>query len=322
MGDGKWITGLRATTPLQGAARRVLTVRLKVIRRYLPLALHHWKDDPEHIHQLRVGTRRAGAALDIFGLCLPKKIYKKARHGLRQLRRAAGLARDWDVFHETLAERQQDVPGPQQPGLDFLAGFGQAQRVAAQAGLESIVAKGHDFERLAVAAIAAVRPPRGHRPPRLLRDLARPWLAGILADLDEVASGDVQEYDRLHMVRILGKRLRYGMEIFAPCFGADFKTDLYPKIAMLQEILGCANDSHVAEQRLADLRELLAAGEAAPWKRFRPGVDGLLGFHRHRLSEQLRHFQHWWRDWRKSGADAALLGMLKPTKGPASAASD
>ena len=35
---------------------------------------------------------RAGAALDIFAICLPPKVYRTARKALRGLRRAAGEA--------------------------------------------------------------------------------------------------------------------------------------------------------------------------------------------------------------------------------------
>src|SRR3712207_1913020 len=102
MADGKWISELTATTPLDDAARRVLTVRLGVVGHYLPLAVREADHDTEHVHQLRVGTRRARAALDLFACCLPDKVYRRARKQLRRLRRAAGAARDWDVFREGL----------------------------------------------------------------------------------------------------------------------------------------------------------------------------------------------------------------------------
>src|SRR4051812_19790464 len=98
MADGKWISDLRCDTPLTDAARRVLTVRLEVVRDHLPLAAPHADEDVEHVHQPRVGPRRAGAALDIFKDCLPDKVYKSTRKRLRRVRRAAGAARDWDVF--------------------------------------------------------------------------------------------------------------------------------------------------------------------------------------------------------------------------------
>src|SRR5262245_46040623 len=83
MADGKWIPDLKATTPLVDAARHVLTVRLDTVRHYLPLALHEADEDTEHVHQLRVGTRRAGAALRIFKPCLPQKEHRAAKRRLR-----------------------------------------------------------------------------------------------------------------------------------------------------------------------------------------------------------------------------------------------
>ena len=63
MAEGKWISDLMATTPLADAARLTLGVRLEVVRDYLQQALHQADKDPEYVHQLRVGTRRAVAAL-------------------------------------------------------------------------------------------------------------------------------------------------------------------------------------------------------------------------------------------------------------------
>src|SRR6516225_12407109 len=120
MAEGKWIHDLTPDTPLPDAARRVLAVRLEVVRDYLPRALHHWEKDPENVHQLRVGTRRAGAAVEIFADCLTEKAYRRARRKLRRIRRAAGEARDWDVFLEDMAEREKHQLEKQRHGLDFL----------------------------------------------------------------------------------------------------------------------------------------------------------------------------------------------------------
>ena len=51
-------------------------------------------------------------------------------------------------------------------------------------------------------------------------------------------------------MRILGKRLRYAMEMFADCFGPAFREELYPAVEQMQEILGRANEqSDVAVTR-------------------------------------------------------------------------
>ena len=110
MADGKWINDLEAGTPLPEAARLVLEVRLRVVADHLPRAMHEADRDPEHVHQLRVATRRADAALRIFRPCLPRKVYKEARRRLRTIRRAAGAARDWDVFLASLAQGRKAEP--------------------------------------------------------------------------------------------------------------------------------------------------------------------------------------------------------------------
>ena len=132
MADGKWISDLHPDTPVADAARHVLTVRLEVVRDCLPPALDRPDEDPEHVHQLRVATRRAGAALRIFAPCLPEKAFKAARKALRRLRRAAGAARDWDVFLESLAQLGWPAADKRRAALDFLTGYAMAQRAAAQ----------------------------------------------------------------------------------------------------------------------------------------------------------------------------------------------
>src|SRR5262245_13887287 len=110
MADGKWIDGLGPKTDTDEAARRVLEVRLQVVRGSLPLAVHDPDRDVEHVHQLRVATRRAGAALRTFERWLPSKTFRKAWKQLRAIRRAAGAARDWDVFVAELLQRRQQGP--------------------------------------------------------------------------------------------------------------------------------------------------------------------------------------------------------------------
>ncbi len=275
MADGKWINELKATTPVVDAARRVLSVRLEVVQECLPHALHDWKDDPEHVHQLRVSTRRAGAALAIFADAVPGKPLKRIKKHLRRLRRAAGHARDWDVLGQGLAERVQNAPIGQRPGLDFLIGIAHAQRVAAQAVLEETGGRGTcELERLIADTIAAVRRPDAADAAHLLGEAARQWLSEILNDLHAAAADNLDQYEHLHQVRILGKRLRYGMEVFAPCFNADFKDRYYPMVVEMQDILGLANDSYVAAGRLVGMRDVLRGSLPAMWNAFAPAWKG------------------------------------------------
>ena len=295
MAVGKWISELKATTPVADAARHVLTVRLEVVRDYLPLALQQADNDPEHVHQLRVGTRRARAALDIFACCLPSKVYKGARKHLRDIRQVAGEARDWDVFLASLTQWAREHARKLWPGLDCLVGYVVAKREAAQLQLEG-AGKNYPFafERFLAETVAAVHKPN-ELGLRTLVDLALPRLTGLLRELEEAASLDLESYEHLHQIRILGKRLRYAMEVFADCFAPAFRVELYPAVEAMQEILGNANDSHVACTRLEALSARLQALAPVEWKRHRPGLEGLLQYHQDRLPQERERFQEWWR---------------------------
>jgi CHAD domain-containing protein len=308
MADGKWIPDLRPDMPLPDTARRVLSVRLQVVRHFLPLAVHEADRDPEYVHQLRVGTRRAAAALRIFRDCLPGKLHKAVRNTLRRVRRAAGAARDWDVFLIDLLARQKKKQAKEKAGSDFLVGYSVSQRIAAQAELEMVGAnQGPELDRLAEEAIAAVRAPTEDGQVVPLVGLARPMLVALLKALEEAAGKDLTDYALLHQVRIAGKRLRYAMEVFADCFAADFRDKLYPMVEEMQEILGRANDSHVAIGRLTALRDRLRRGWAEEWSRLRPGMEGMLRFHQRRLPQERRRFLKWWDRWIKVGSEGLLV---------------
>jgi len=311
MADGKWISDLTATTPLADAARRVLTARLSAIHHYLPLAMRQSSDDPEHVHQLRVSTRRAGAALEIFAQCLPEKDYQRARKTLKRIRRAAGAARDWDVFLGELSAI--DKASGRQPVRDLIVGFAVSRRLAAQGPLE--IASPNfpfDYERFQAETIAAVRKPKDEPELRTLLDLAQPMLTRLLGELHAAASGNLNDYDHLHQVRIIGKRVRYAMEVFVDCFAAAFKAELYPAVEKMQSILGDANDSHVAAGHLTELLHGIRVQRPDDWRRWKPGLEGMIRDHDQRVQLKQAEFIRWWQDWQQSGGESAFAALLKP----------
>jgi CHAD domain-containing protein len=309
MADDKWISGLSGNMPVAAAAWRVLTVRLGVVLDRLPPAVEHADEDVEHVHQLRVGTRRAGAAVRIFADCLPVKLHKRMRRTLRAIRRAAGAARDWDVFLEALAERSARAKAPERPGIDFLLGFGHGQRVCAQ-GYLCAATDGAAEQLQKLVADCAEAAENANRDVTL-RSLAVPRLTELVHELEEAAHGDLSRYEALHQVRILGKQLRYAMELFESCFAPAFRDEMHPEICTMQDILGRANDSHVASQRLEELQARLARTQPDAVEHYRPAIARLQSYHRRRLSEQRRHFVKWWKTWESSGHAAALVGLVR-----------
>ena len=308
MADGKWIHGLQPDMSQAHAARHVLSVRLEVVRDWLPKAAHDADGDPENVHQLRVSTRRADAALRIFRSCLPGRVYRHAR-AIRAIRRAAGAARDWDVFLIDLRERSKQLPPAELPGIDFLAGYALGQRNGVQPELERVEDNQPEtFVEFILATLEEVRAPDDRAE---LMSMARSLLSDLLGKLHEAAAGDLKDYDHLHQVRIAGKRLRYAVEVFAHCFGPSLRERVYLMIEEMQEVLGRANDSHVAVGRLTALRGRLKGWEGT-WERLKPGVEGLLRFHQRRLPQERRRFLKWWEQWCAAEVEAVLAEPAAP----------
>lgn len=252
-GDGKWIEGLTAGIPVAEAARRVLDARLAAIHTHWPAALAP-AGDPEPVHQLRVATRRAAAALRVFADLVPRKAERHLRRSLRKLRRAAGAARDSDVFLLKLRRWTEGRPGAERPGLDLLAGMALSARRDAQADLDAT----DPAETLMVAHLRC-----GKR--ESLGERASAILPGLFAELTDAANDDLDNAHRLHQLRMAGKRLRYALELFVDCYGPDVREQLVPEVESVQDLLGDAHDGHVIAGRLgavlADLDRFAPNGD-------------------------------------------------------------
>lgn len=310
MAGVRWVPDLTAAASATDAARRVLTVRLEAVRDRLGLTLRAADQDPEYIHQLRVSTRRAGAALRIFAPCLPEPIGRKVRRAIRRVRRAAGAARDWDIFllgldHEPFAK------GRHPNAAAFLLGYALGHRSAALAGL---VKAGDDYpfvwDRLVAETLAAVRRPAG--PERILADLALPALLEQVQAFEEAAAESADDVACLHAVRIAGKRLRYAMEIFVDCFEPAFRETLYPTILEAQDLLGRLNDSRITCERLAVFASRPVPGPIGRHKLIRAGIDALRKHHERRLAKERDAFLEWWQRWQEFGGATTLHALRKP----------
>jgi CHAD domain-containing protein len=243
---------------------------------------------------------------------LPEKIFHEARRRLRRLRRAAGDARDWDVFLETVHQESLKKALRRGPGLDFVIGYALSQRAAAQ---ERLVKVGRDhphaIDRLLSDTIASVQRPHARQAPRTLGDLATPLLHELLSNLEEAAAADLNAYRNLHQLRIVGKRLRYAIEVIADCFAPPLRERIYPAVEAMQDILGRANDSQVAQERLHEVCAQLQQRALSEWRRLGPGALGLLHFHEQQVANERKRFLAWWRRWQKLLAEKSTNKMTK-----------
>jgi len=312
MFQSKWISDLSAAAPVADAARRVLTLRLEGVRDCLGYALREPGRDPEFVHQLRVATRRASAALEIFAECLPPKIYRTARFLIRDIRRAAGKARDWDVFLARLMDDADKLAADDRATIDMLVGYALAHRMPAQEGIEeSCRDYPFGFERCMAETIGAIGYHSVGKTP--LATFARPLLGRLFDELNQAAVRDRSDYQNLHGTRIVGKRLRYTIEMFVDCFGPALRTTLCPAIAEMQQVLGDVNDHFNAVQLYASLGAKLGVFLSRRRHRYQSFVDRLKAQHETQLQEGCLRFQLWWESWQKPEIQVAIGDLLSST---------
>lgn len=298
MADGKWIAGLTPEMPVADAAQVVLAARLAVVRHFLPLAVEKPHEDAEYVHQLRVGTRRTGAALRVFAGALPRKHLKDAKRVLRALRRAAGDARDWDVFLASLPDAKPLAPAPAKPALDFLTGYAFGERTAAQQRLASAAVEvGPHFEEVCAELPGRARAPEGDGAPANFGVLAAAQLGDLFREFNAMVEENPTTPEALHALRIVGKRVRYAIELFAGCFPPALKETVYPEAERVQEVLGNVQDAAVGTERLRCIRTTVRAVMPKQLTRVRKGIDGLSTSLRAKVPAGKKAFAAWRADW-------------------------
>ena len=99
----KWIEATAGNRPSE-VALLTLQNRLGAVLHCLPLAAKKHKKNVEHVHQLRIWTRRATAALYLYDKQMPRRRFSWMKKQLKRVRRAANAARNCDVLIERLRD--------------------------------------------------------------------------------------------------------------------------------------------------------------------------------------------------------------------------
>jgi len=219
----------------------VLLKRLTPLPKLLKRAALDADKDIEHVHRLRVATRRADAALTEFAEFLEPRRVTRVAGILRKLRKAAGQARDLDV----LMLANQDDP--------VVVRKLQAKRSTAQMRIERAYRKHAESGKLKKRIRQLLR----SIPSDLVFDhdetiqsWARDRLSSRTESLLVVWPDESSDLESLHQFRIKAKALRYTIELFAGVFPTQLKDALYPRVEQIQDELGDINDHRVALQNI------------------------------------------------------------------------
>ncbi len=293
--SSKWLQDVDTSDPVAHVAQVAIQGRLKAVEQYLPLAAYESHHDVEYVHQLRVATRRARAAVDLFQPVLPKKRSRWLKRWLRRIRRAAGRARDLDVMQDRLSQQVHECDTP----LISLLGALESQRRRAGKPLRKVCRRAQKkrFSRRWRKLIGRIQPRDSCS---LTRGTFGPYAQQALTDTVNAFFAEADRLDAesdasLHRLRIAGKRLRYTIELVVSAFNPTLRKEIYPAVEALQKRLGTFNDHVTAAQFFR------RAAHRMSDKHSRQRVESLSREERALADQARREFLDWWnsgqRDW-------------------------
>jgi inorganic triphosphatase YgiF len=275
-------------------------------------------DDPEGIHQLRVGVRRLRAVLGAFRRILDREVRDYLLSELQWLQQRLGPAREWDVFiHEaiepirakrpdatSLAELQQSAEAARSRG------YRQAHRALTAGRYTALMLRlelwldeggwlageapdGKDKEggkdkdggkgsRPLIALAAKVL----HRRDRKLRKLAEQH-----RELSE---------PEMHSIRIKAKQMRYSVEVFQSLYPAKLVKRQLLALEAIQDALGSLNDAVVGRELLDSLLRAEARRDAARLEHLEAASEIVRNWQEARIVRDLKRFGASWKRYGKA----------------------
>ncbi|MGV3604815.1 MAG: CHAD domain-containing protein [Planctomycetaceae bacterium] len=279
----KWMEGVAQEAAVRKGASKILAARLKRVIAALPMAATQ-REDIEHVHRLRVATRRTMTALKLFRKVLPARALKGLRKTLKRIQKVAGEARDLDVLMLGLTKSRH--AGKQGMALALLK-----ERKGVQRELKELywdLRKGKSLKKQADKLIKQVRNCKQGKAKQAFGPWGQKQLREVSQRFFEAAPQDTGDLKQLHRFRIRGKELRYTLELVAGGGPAALRTKVYPAMEQLQEKLGAIHDSLVAMKRMERL------SEDEKRSSLRPFAVATAKRKSARLKRQVKAFGRWW----------------------------
>lgn len=221
--------------------------------------------DPEFLHQMRVGIRRLRSVFSLFRDVLDDAAAPQAA-ALRAIAAALGPARDWDVFVTETLPAVRPALAAHVAAEAFEAVCRKCWQFARNKAKKSIKSNNYNKSMIVLSGwLAALGNDGGNT---ALQQPARDCAAQILAArharvLKRGRRLEQRSATELHRLRIAVKQLRYATEFFAALFPGRGMATLRDRLVRLQDILGRINDAAAVQPLLSvaagDDREFIAA---------------------------------------------------------------
>lgn len=321
----KWLSVADPDVPASVVAEQALKTRLRFVLKQMKRTASRERPTDEDIHQLRVATRRATAALDVFRDFLPRGRRQRLRRQLRAIRQAASSVRDLDIVAIHL--REQAALAKETPATSGRGDAGpdktkkQNQRVQKRLAKRRRVGVCQVAKQVSKRKRQAMRQQglkllkrikwRGDGPEPTLREAAtvathsRSVVFFSAAEKCQTSSSQASPSfppaPKLHRLRIAAKRLRYSLELLSSV-GDESAIAAASCLTEMQQILGVINDH-------ATVRAYYETCASTRGKRHQKRYyRSLSAYEEVRLQEEIESFGEWWSPARQIAIRQHLKG--------------
>src|SRR4029453_1529004 len=227
MAKARKIKGIDCNGAAGAGIKLVLERRFREMSKLRDTALN-W-NDPEGVHSMRGASRRLRSALRDFTPYLRKRGLASSLLQIKRIADVLGEVRDQDVAIDALEKLRSTAPQEVSAVIGELISIREVARNKARQNLNRIVARAQlkQLNRSFVTAVDTATAPKAQRgtakPDPTYLDMARSVILDRLKELEKLSHSLYRplKANPLHDMRIAAKRLRYAIELFQECWGAD-----------------------------------------------------------------------------------------------------
>jgi CHAD domain-containing protein len=278
--------------------------------------------DPEGVHDMRVSSRRLRSALRDFSAFIKKGKLGESIDQIRILADALGEVRDDDVAIIELQKIKDEAPPERATDIQKLIDIIDVKRTQARRSLEAQLTprKLNRLRRNFVDALpSALAGPKRKKDETTYYQLAKAVIVERVGELTSLANSLHKPHHTkpLHRMRIAAKRLRYAVELFAPCWG-DRSLSYARQIANMQSSLGGLHDCDVWIEYFGDWLTEDHSGKDKKNDSQRDAMVWLLGHFTRLRAKYFRSALSQWRDWERKDFLNRLLNTHSEVSASAS----
>ena len=319
----KEIVGLDCGASAADGIRLVMRSRLEEMCAFRAAALD-WSEI-EGVHDMRVASRRLRSLARDFSPYFRRRKLRRSMDALKIIADALGAVRDQDVALQALEKLTAEAPVEVAAGIERFANERRLKQEQARRELEEALTQTalnklqKEFNAALEDGLKVSRNRRHKGDEQKAAESISFRQVGqdrLLAGLRELQDLSVSLYrplktKPLHQMRLAAKRLRYALELFAPCWSEPL-TPFAKEIAKLQTTLG---ELHDCDLWIADLGEALQDGGES--ENERSAAIWLLDYFVRERTDLFRSALARWHEWETTRFQLRLADIINDTSPPA-----